>query len=105
MEFEIIKLEKLLKRRYKTRPMNLARKIALEKGWKYYNGNKCRKGHNGKRITKDGQCIECRSLSRKKLYPKSKIREKNWELKKNFGITLNQYNEMVKNSKQFMRNM
>lgn len=86
MTFEIFNSAEVPKKRVD------ARKIAIENGWKYYNGTKCRRGHSGQRLTKDGQCVECRSILRKKHYNPERMR--NWELKKLFGITLDDYKKL-----------
>lgn len=58
----------------------------------YYIGEPCHRNHSGKRYTKGGECVECRSLKRKGKYQQ---RNREWELKKNFGITESDYNELL----------
>lgn len=93
MNYELIHLKTKIKR--KSRPMNTPRKIAIENKEKYYQGNKCKLGHSGKRLTKDGQCIECRKILRAKYNDKNRARAKKWELKKNFNITVEEYEILI----------
>lgn len=98
MAYEIfnIELPKPKKTKYKKRAMNEARANAIKNNERYYQGNPCKRGHNGKRLTKDGQCVECRSILRKNSYPQYRARGRKYELKTQFGITVEKYNEMFK---------
>lgn len=55
-----------------------SRKEAAFRGYKTYIGNPCKRGHNGERETRSGQCIHCRESDRilrgamkRALYPES----------------------------------
>ena len=74
--------------------INHIRQSAIDKNEKYYQGNPCKKNHNGLRLTKDGQCVGCRSILRKKYNNKNRERARRWELNKNFGINDLEYQEL-----------
>ena len=44
-----------------------SRKEAAFRGYKTYIGNPCKRGHNGERETRSGQCIHCREWKERKL--------------------------------------
>lgn len=56
------------------------KKIAAKQGLVYYQGNSCKRNHDGLRYTKGGQCVKCIEIARNKpINPKSRS-NKNHEL-------------------------
>jgi|11BtaG_2_1085332.scaffolds.fasta_scaffold01082_4 5-methylcytosine-specific restriction endonuclease McrA len=50
---------KLWEQREETGQPAKTRKEAIHRGLTTYMGNKCKRGHDGKRLTKNGECSEC----------------------------------------------
>lgn len=46
-------------------PIQDARLRAAEKGEKIYDGTACKQGHDGRRYTVSGNCVECTKLASK----------------------------------------
>lgn len=70
---------------------NLAREIAREEGLIIYNrGVSCKNGHDGLRYVKNNHCVEC---EKKAKNTHRKITKNEWatNLKRNYGITLQEY--------------
>ena len=75
----------------------LKRREAKAKGLKtYFTGKPCQYGHISERYSICGSCLTCRSLKYDTSYPIPFNKRRNSILKTKFGITLDQYNDMLK---------
>jgi hypothetical protein len=72
------------------RKPNINRQLARQNGDTYYLSDKpCKNGHFGKRRTQSGSCQECHHNA-------YKHKEKDYSLRSKYGITLEQYNKILK---------
>lgn len=75
------------------------RQTAFENNEQFYIGKPCKHCKNTKRYTHSKKCFECVKLwngknKEKKTY---KLIKRNWQLKNTYGITLQQYNQLLEN--------
>tara|TARA_B100001057_G_scaffold133155_1_gene132593 strand:- start:338 stop:772 length:435 start_codon:yes stop_codon:yes gene_type:complete len=75
----------------------LKRREAKAKGLKtYFNGKPCPHGHLSEKYTCDGKCLRCCQIRYEKSSPVPYNKRRNSILKTKFGISLDQYNDMLK---------
>jgi len=75
----------------------LKRREAKAKGLKFYfNGKPCPHGHLSKRYTSDTNCVRCRQIMYEKSSPVPYNKRRNSILKTKFGISLDEYDDMLK---------
>lgn len=79
--YDIIKLEQPIKQTFDKRfKPDSARNIAAQNGNVHFKGASCKRGHNGLRYTKGGQCVDCIATARNTTITPRQRSNKNHEL-------------------------
>jgi hypothetical protein len=77
-------------------PANPIKKLAKENGEEYYfTGKPCKNGHIAKRYVKWNTCTECVLMHGRNNGKRYRLRVRTWGLNKIYGITREQYDELL----------